>query len=134
MADASVQARNKEVVRQFVETLLNDRNPEKASELMGNRYIQHVPGVADGREAFLKDIHDHFLDPFPNARLEIKRLIAEDDLVVCHAHIVLNSADPADRGLASFDMFRLEDGGIVEHWVAAQPVPDGDPVNSNTMF
>ncbi|MET9994846.1 ester cyclase [Streptomyces mutabilis] len=134
MAEKTVQERNKEVVREFVNTLLNDRNPEKASELMGNRYVQHVHGVADGREAFLKDIHENFLDAFPNARLEVKRLIADDDLVVCQSHIVLNSADPNDRGLNSFDMFRLEDGGIVEHWVAAQPIPDTDPVNSNTPF
>jgi predicted SnoaL-like aldol condensation-catalyzing enzyme len=31
-------------------------------------------------------------------------------------------------------MFRVENGGIVEHWVAAAPIPDTDPVNSNTPF
>ena len=134
MDDKHVQESNKEVVRNFVETLLNGRDPEKASQLMGDRYIQHVHGVADGREAFLKDIHEGFLDNFPNAKLEIKRLIAEDDLVVCQSHIVLNATDPNDRGLNSFDMFRVENGGIVEHWVAASPIPDTDPVNSNTPF
>ena len=134
MAEKSVQESNKEVVRDFVETLLNGRDPEKASELMGDRYVQHVHGVADGREAFLEDIHGGFLDNFPNAKIDIKRLIADDDLVVCQSHIVLNSADPKDLGLNSFDMWRLEGGRLVEHWVAASPIPDTDPVNSNTPF
>ena len=129
MADKSVQESNKQVVRDFVETLLNGRDPEKAAELMGDRYIQHVHGVADGREAFLKDIHENFLDNFPNAKLDIKRLIADDDLVVCQSHIVLNSADPNDRGLNSMDMWRLENGKLVEHWVAAAPIPEGDSPN-----
>ena len=98
---------------------------------MGDRYIQHVHGVADGKEAFLKDIHEGFLDNFPEAKLEIKRLIAEGDLVVCQSHIVLV---PGTSGLNSMDMWRLEDGKLVEHWVAASPIPDENPVEGNTPF
>jgi predicted SnoaL-like aldol condensation-catalyzing enzyme len=134
MADTTVQERNKELVRQFVNTMVNDRNPEKAAELIGDRYISHAHGVADGRAAFIRSLHDDFLDPFPHAHVDIKRLIAEDDLVVCHSHLVLDPTDAADRGSAQFDMLRVDETGIVEHWVAWTAIPDTDPVNTNTMF
>jgi len=57
-------------------------------------------------------------------------VVAEGDLVVIHNHLTLGSGD---RGLAGFDLFRLRDGKIVEHWDARQPVPE-KPANANTMF
>jgi len=60
----------------------------------------------------------------------IKRLIAEGELVVVHAHSRVNSKD---RGYAAIDIFRLENGKIVEHWDAVQAVPEKS-ANSNGMF
>ena len=134
MTDTTVRERNKQLVRQFVTTMVNERNPEEAAELIGDRYISHAHGVADGREAFIASLHESFLDPFPHAHVDIKRLIAEDDLVVCHSHLVLDPTDPDDRGSAQFDMLRVDATGIVEHWVAWTAIPDTDPVNTNTMF
>jgi len=54
--------------------------------------------------------------------------------VVCHSHLVLDPTDAADRGSAQFDMLRVDETGIVEHWVAWTAIPDTDPVNTNTMF
>jgi hypothetical protein len=67
---------------------------------------------------------------WPGVSVEIKRVIAEDDLVVTHDLVKL-TAD--DRGLAGIDIFRLQNGKIVEHWDARQPVPEKS-ANKNTMF
>jgi predicted SnoaL-like aldol condensation-catalyzing enzyme len=62
--------------------------------------------------------------------VDFKRLIAEGDLVVVHSH---NVPVPGTRGRAVIDIFRLEDGKIVEHWDVVQEVPE-TAKNNNTMF
>ena len=42
-------------------------------------------------------------------------------------------ANPGDRGSAVVNIFRVEDGKVVEHWDLVQQVPDR-PANQNTMF
>ena len=60
----------------------------------------------------------------------IVRSAADGDLVWLH----LNSTQNAqDRGEAIVDIFRVEDGRIVEHWDVIQPVPETS-ANENTMF
>jgi predicted SnoaL-like aldol condensation-catalyzing enzyme len=67
---------------------------------------------------------------FPQMSLEIKRAVAEGELVVTHS-LLKNS--PEDRGTAVADFFRLEDGKIVEHWDVLQPMPES-AANDHPMF
>src|SRR4029077_6798404 len=56
-------------------------NPEKAAaDYLVPGYIQHNPTVADGPDEFIRGVH-LLRDQYPNMRLEIKRVIAEGDLV-----------------------------------------------------
>ena len=60
----------------------------------------------------------------------MKRIIAEGDLVVTHTHLV---REPGDRGMAVMDIFRFENGKVVEHWDVVQEIPEKS-ANNNTMF
>ena len=57
-------------------------------------------------------------------------MIAEGDLFMLHVHAV---REPGQRGTAIVDIFRVENGKIVEHWDVLQPVPE-KAANENTMF
>jgi predicted SnoaL-like aldol condensation-catalyzing enzyme len=121
---------NKQTVSDFYTLAFNDHNPAKAVEkYVGKTYTQHNPMAADGPQAFI-DFVNGFYATNPNLHVEIKRLIAEGDLVVTH---VLITTSETDRGMAAMDIFRLEGGKIVEHWDVVQPVPE-KPANTNGMF
>ncbi len=67
---------------------------------------------------------------YPSFRLELKRILAEGDLVVTHSHLI---REPGDRGMAIVDIYRIDNGQIVEHWDVVQEVPETS-ANNNTMF
>ena len=120
---------NKKVVVDFYEKALNQKDFDAAAKSFGPRYVQHNPTGGDGPEAFRKFIA--FLkEKFPNSRNEIKRVIAEGDMVVLHVHSVRT---PGERGRAIAEFFKLEDGKIVEHWDVIQDIPEKS-ANQNTMF
>ena len=120
---------NKKVVLEFYDMALNQKNFEAAAKHFGPRYIQHNPLAADGIEGFKKFI-EFRSEKFPNAKSEIKRALVDGDMVILHVHSV---REPGERGSAIVDIFRLENGKIVEHWDVIQPIPE-KAANGNSMF
>jgi predicted SnoaL-like aldol condensation-catalyzing enzyme len=120
---------NKQTVLEFYETGLNQRDFEAASKLIGPRYVQHNPQISDGIDGFL-DFLGQLATEFPHLRAEVKNVFAEGDFVIGHVHGI---RVPGQRGTAIVDIFRLEDGKIVEHWDVMQPIPE-QAANQNGMF
>ncbi|HET9222401.1 MAG TPA: nuclear transport factor 2 family protein [Roseiflexaceae bacterium] len=121
---------NKQTVIAFITRAFNDKQPADAvAQYVGSQYIQHDPQSPDGAEAFIQFVNG-FAGQFPQLRIDIKRVVAEGDLVV--AHLLITMA-PENRGMAGMDIFRLQEGKIVEHWDVLQPVPE-QAANDNTMF
>jgi predicted SnoaL-like aldol condensation-catalyzing enzyme len=111
-------ARNREVtVNGFREFAAG--NIEVLRTLLSEDFVEHSPGNPSGREAFMEFIA---AAPVAGARLDLGRVIADDDYVVMHYRMTV----PGDeRGVAVADIWRLVDGQIVEHWDVVQPVPEG---------
>jgi predicted SnoaL-like aldol condensation-catalyzing enzyme len=120
---------NKKTVIAFYEKAINQKDFDAASKHLGSRYIQHNPVAPDGPEG-LKGFIGFLKSKFPDSKSEIKRVFAEGDYVILHVHAV---REPGTRGRAIVDIFRLENGKIVEHWDVVQPVPE-KAANDNTMF
>jgi len=120
---------NKKVVLEFYEAGLNKKDFDAASKYFGPKYIQHNPGAPDGIEGF-KTFVNFLKEKFPQSHSEIRRVFADGDHVILHVHAV---REPGTRGRAIVDIFRLENGKIVEHWDVAQDIPEKMPHN-NGMF
>jgi predicted SnoaL-like aldol condensation-catalyzing enzyme len=128
-ADAKQMEANKKAVIEFYQKSINDKDFDAAAKYFGPRYIQHNPGAKDGIEGF-KAFVAFLKEKFPDYKSEIKRVFAEGDFVILHVH---NIREPGARGRALMDIFRLENGKIVEHWDVAQDIPE-KMAHDNGMF
>ncbi len=123
------ELRNREVVLDFYESAVNRRDYAAAIRHLGTRYVQHNPDVGDGPEGF-REFFTRLEKSYPDFRVQIQRVFIEGDMVAVH---VRSFNGPTKNGEAGVDIFRLENGKIVEHWDVIQPIPDSMP-HSNSMF
>jgi predicted SnoaL-like aldol condensation-catalyzing enzyme len=131
-AKADVTPRNdaERTVIGLLDTAFNQKKPAEAWDLYGGPYYtQHNPTAPDGREAIIGMLNA-WLPTVPELRYDIKRIISDGDMVWVHSHV---TTSPEDRGQAVVDIFRLENGKVVEHWDVGTQVPE-KPMNDNTMF
>jgi predicted SnoaL-like aldol condensation-catalyzing enzyme len=128
-ADDQQEEAKKKTVVAFYEAALNQKDFAAAQKYIGPRYTQHNPTAPDGPDGFKKFI-DFLRDKYPQSHSDIKQAFADGDYVILHVHA---KREPNTAGSAIVDIFKLENGKIVEHWDVIQPVPDKS-ANSNGMF
>lgn len=102
---------------------------DAALQYVGPRYVQHNPNAADGPQGFRQFIA--FLrDKYPDSHSEIVTSFVDGEHVILHVRAV---REPGTRGNAIVDIFRLENGKIVEHWDVTQAIPE-KTASGNPMF
>lgn len=124
------QEKNKQSAMAFYDIMFNQCKPrEGVRKYVGDQYIQHNPLVGDGIEAFVS-YFEKMAKEYPGKKVEFKKAIAEDNLVVLHCY----QNWPGDKEYAGIDIFRFDDKGkIVEHWDVLQEMP-AESKHDNGMF
>lgn len=120
---------NKSIVRDFYRRAIGQGDIAFAEQIIADTYIQHSPMVKAGKSGLMESLT--YLKKMPRAANPTKpfmRLIAEGDYVVTNTSFSLGG-----KQKAVVDLFRFQDGKIVEHWDAIQDQPEVS-LNGNAMM
>jgi len=118
-ADEGLTARNKAIVRDFYTTVLIGRDVDAAPRFLREDYIQHNPQVPTGLKGFMDAFRTRFAQKLPSDyKRELLNVIGENDMVVVYVRQTWTSHDGQHHQALGFDMFRVQDGKIAEHWDA----------------
>jgi predicted SnoaL-like aldol condensation-catalyzing enzyme len=129
-SEKSKSEENKRIVVAFYQKALFEGDVDTAIRLYGGpHYTQHTPFAGDGFDG-LREYVKWIAKNYPNTRGEIKRVFADGDYVFLHCHY---TGFFGPNGDAIIDIFRLENGKLVEHWDVIQAIPEKS-LNKNTMF
>lgn len=111
---------NKNTVKGFIETVLLNHEMDKVTTYINpTKYIQHNPAVADGLDGFgaaMKYFADNGL---VMEYTQLHKVLGQGNFV-----LTISEGKFGEGELTAFyDLFRLENGQIVEHWDVIAPIP-----------
>jgi predicted SnoaL-like aldol condensation-catalyzing enzyme len=111
-------AANKKLVFDFWREVFQARNVERAPEFMAENYLQHNPNVPTGRAAFMQVFGRTPKQAVKPTIDDLVTIVAEGDLVVLGFRRSLPDLENEGQTYTTtwFDMFRIENGKIAEHW------------------
>ena len=110
--------KNKKLVRDFFYRLHDNRDLTAAEDYLPVNYIQHNPTIVTGREGF-KAYFKNLFRTFSKNKLDMLMFFAEGDMVVTYSEYEASNMLMRLR-MKFIDIWRIEDGKIVEHWDAVQ--------------
>jgi predicted SnoaL-like aldol condensation-catalyzing enzyme len=122
-----LQKFNKKLVAEFYQQLFGDKDLSAIDKYVADDYIQHNPGLKDGKEA-LKQGASQWFKGAPREKINIQHLSADGNLVYIHT-----KTNRGPKLISVLDIFRVENGKILEHWDIIQEVPEKSE-NAHPMF
>lgn len=123
---------NKKAIEGFItNVLLNHKMDEVTNYINPTKYLQHNPAVADGLDGFgaaMKYFEDNGL---VMEYTKLHKVLGEGNFVLAMSEGKFGMGDHT----AFYDLFRLEDGLIIEHWDVITTIPaKADWKNNNGKF
>ncbi|WP_074410284.1 nuclear transport factor 2 family protein [Aquimarina megaterium] len=122
---------NKSLVKDFVSTILMKGELDKlANYFDGDNYIQHNPAIGDGLSGLEEALEEM-------AEQGISMVYSKNHIVFGEGNFVLSISEGtfADEPTSYYDLFRIENGKIAEHWDVMEPIlPESEWKNENGKF
>ncbi|MEZ8222591.1 nuclear transport factor 2 family protein [Vibrio splendidus] len=128
ITDLDKTAENKQLVANLIDDIFINSNRHNLAQYIDPNYVQHSPFVPDGREGlegFLQGLADSNTSFFYT---KMHNILAEGNFVFTQSEGVFD-----DTATAFNDLWRIEDGKVVEHWDAVQAIPE-EFAHGNGMF
>lgn len=122
---------NKTLVTGFVEqVLIGGAFDELPAYFNGNDYIQHNSNIADGLSGLNEGLQAMATAGVTMKIVRVRKVIGEGNFV-----LVMSEGEISGTPTAFYDLFRVEDGKIAEHWDVISPIlPADSAANTNGKF
>ena len=114
---------NKDAAVTFLQMSSRGDLSEVYSKFVGPGFKHHNPYFEGSADTLMAAMVEN-ARANPSKILDVKRTIAEGDLVAVHSQVRLK---PEDQGGAVVHLFRFEVGRVVELWDVGQEVPEESP-------
>ena len=131
VSDLERTQENKELVRQFVDDILvNGKLDTLANYYDGDNYIQHNPQIADGLTGLMQALNFMAEHGVTMRYDKIHKVLGEGNFV-----LVVSEGMYSEQPTSFYDLFRVENGKIAEHWDTLETVPpETEWQNQNGKF
>ncbi|MEM9820226.1 MAG: ester cyclase [Bacteroidota bacterium] len=140
------EVKNAALVLDFVQHLMNDHDFDYVLEKFGKgSYVQHNRSMTNGVEGVVAYVRN-FVKRFPDFTYDVKHIYVDGPYVIFHSHSTANKKHRGnpEKGFNIKDTWKVENGQLVEHWDAIQPIDGfmrlyavfagGSLANANTLF
>lgn len=118
------ETNNVKMTIDFVQHLMNAHDFDYIREQFGKYpYKQHNRSMTDGIQGVVEAV-GAVVKRYPEYSYDVRRIIASGEYVVLHSHITMKAKHRGNekKGFIITDHWRFQDGQIVEHWDAVQPL------------
>lgn len=131
VTDLDATEANRDLAHRFVETVLIDKKFDQLTSFINARtYVEHNPRLGDDIALLKADLEHKSADGFRIDYQKLHRVLAQGNFVLCVSEGTCDGAHTA-----FYDLFRLADGMIVEHWDTTETVaPQSEWKNNNGKF
>ena len=117
---------NKELVIEVLTRAFIEKDPTVAEQCFTANYRQHNPVIPDGSSAIAR-----LIPTLSGLKYEPGMVVGDGNLVMVHGRYT----GWGPKTMIAVDIFRVEDGKVVEHWdVMQEEVPAANTVSGNAMF
>ncbi|NGM64144.1 hypothetical protein [Sphingobacterium sp. SGR-19] len=122
---------NKALVEEFVQKVLINGQIELISNYFnGDELIQHNPHMDDGVHEFLNVLQQWSIEGKPQIYNKIHKVLGEGNFV-----LVLSDGTFKGDHVAFYDLYRVEEDKIIEHWDVVEKIPEPEKQkNDNGKF
>ena len=110
---------NKQLVKRFVDEFFVKRNMERLEEYIDeNAFTQHNPSVGDGISNLRKAAEYFSSQGFLVKFDKVHKILGEGNFV-----LVMSEGSVAEKHSSFYNLFRVDNGKIVEHWDTIETIP-----------
>lgn len=128
VTDQHLTQKNKDLVKSFVETVLIKGQFDKIPEYYRNDIIQHNPYIGNTIEGLKKGIGELQKQGITLQIEKIHFVLGEGNFV-----LTMSEGKFGGKPTAFYDLFRVENGKVAEHWDVLQEIPE-KMAHTNGMF